>query len=97
MKRREPMPRIGRPSTPTERLLRMAVERPTLLDQMGRNAYAAVCGLRGDDRVKGWAALPAADRERWCDHVLARLRAMVGPDGDASPAPASGTQLGLLK
>ncbi len=96
----EPMPRIGRPSTPPERLLRMAVERPTLLDEMGRNAYAAVCGLRGDDRVSGWSALPAADRERWCEHVLARLREMIGPHCQAIPAPAPppGTsQLGLLK
>jgi hypothetical protein len=93
------MLRIGRPSTAAERLLRMAVEQPLLLDEMARNAYAVVCGLRGDARMSGWSALPTADRERWCEHVLARLRDMIGPDCQPSPAPpAPGTpQLGLLK
>lgn len=93
-----PISRIGRPSTPAERLLRMAVERPLLLDEMGRNAYSVVCGLHGDARSKGWSALSTADRERWCEHVLARLREMIGPECQPSPGSPQGTpQLGLLK
>lgn len=100
MKMRDPMRRIGRPSTPSERLLRMAIENPALLDTMGRNAYAAVCGLQGDERLRGWSGLPTADRERWCEHVLARLRDTVGANcrGIPAPVPPSGTsQLILLK
>jgi hypothetical protein len=78
----------------------MAVEQPTLLEEMGRNAYAAVCGLRGDDRSDGWLALEAADRERWCEHVLARLRDTIGSDrksaGEPS-APPGTSRLNLLK
>ena len=81
------IPRIGRKPTPAERGLRMAIERPEVLEAIALNTFSERRRLFGVFAQEAWLALSEAQRVTRRSRVIASLRERVLRTGGILPDP----------